>query len=280
MPKSVFVSQRNRKNSFHNISYPRWKRSSLSDNELKGGRKNVCIFYRKLAKVIYLTFIKNLQTSPSEFFSALWMKWYYFTVLWCCKWSETIIVVTIMILTAHRSKMYFGSIVILNGESTRLCVITFLWLQLIGPCWMQLWYWISHFQTHVKDIYIYIYIILSISCEIARRWLTQVFTDDKLTLVQVMAWCRQATSHYLRQCWPWSMSPYGVTRPQWIKTINHYIVTFRFLMLKSELTHMGLVVDICIRQLFILTFMWESIFLWNSVLLSTSFISISLTHRN
>ena len=26
-------------------------------------------------------------------------------------------------------------------------------------------------------------------------------TDDKSTLVQVMAWCRQATSHYLSQCW-------------------------------------------------------------------------------
>ena len=27
-------------------------------------------------------------------------------------------------------------------------------------------------------------------------------TDDKSALVQVMAWCRQATSHYLSQCWP------------------------------------------------------------------------------
>ena len=26
-------------------------------------------------------------------------------------------------------------------------------------------------------------------------------TDDELTLVQVMAWCRQATSHYMRLCW-------------------------------------------------------------------------------
>ena len=42
-------------------------------------------------------------------------------------------------------------------------------------------------------------------------------TDDKSTLVQVMAWCRQATSHYLSQWWPSSMSPYGVTRPQWVK---------------------------------------------------------------
>ena len=33
---------------------------------------------------------------------------------------------------------------------------------------------------------------------------------------QVVAWCRQATSHYLSQCWPSSTSPYGVTRPQWV----------------------------------------------------------------
>ena len=31
-------------------------------------------------------------------------------------------------------------------------------------------------------------------------WMPQYLTDDKSTLVQVMAWCRQATSHYLSQC--------------------------------------------------------------------------------
>ena len=39
------------------------------------------------------------------------------------------------------------------------------------------------------------------------RWLPQDFSDDKLTLVQVMAWCHQAPSHYLSQCWPRFMSP-------------------------------------------------------------------------
>ena len=42
-------------------------------------------------------------------------------------------------------------------------------------------------------------------------------TDDKSTLVQVMACCHQATSPYLSQCWPRFMSLYGVTRPQWVK---------------------------------------------------------------
>ena len=32
--------------------------------------------------------------------------------------------------------------------------------------------------------------------------MSQHLTGEKSTLVQVMAWCRQATSHYLSQCWP------------------------------------------------------------------------------
>ena len=39
-----------------------------------------------------------------------------------------------------------------------------------------------------------------ISYEIALRWIPQDLTNNKSTLVQVMAWCHQATSHYLSQC--------------------------------------------------------------------------------
>ena len=60
-------------------------------------------------------------------------------------------------------------------------------------------------------------IILIIFCEIIIRWMPHDLTDDKSTLVQVMAWCHQATSHYLSLCWPRPMSPYGVSRPQWVK---------------------------------------------------------------
>ena len=56
-----------------------------------------------------------------------------------------------------------------------------------------------------------------ISSEIALRWTSLDHNDDKSTLVQVMAWCHQAASHYLSQCWPRSLSPYGVIRPQWVK---------------------------------------------------------------
>ena len=58
-----------------------------------------------------------------------------------------------------------------------------------------------------------------ISYEIALRWLSLDLTDEKSTLVQLMAWCRQASSHYLSQCWPSSMLPYGITRPQWINSL-------------------------------------------------------------
>ena len=61
-----------------------------------------------------------------------------------------------------------------------------------------------------------------ISCEIALVWMSLDFINDQSTLVQVMAWCRQATNHYLSQCWSWFLSPYGVTRPEWVNHIQDY----------------------------------------------------------
>ena len=65
-----------------------------------------------------------------------------------------------------------------------------------------------------------------ISCEIALIWMSLDFTDDQWTLFQVMAWCHQATSHYLSQCWPISLLPYGVTRPQWVKKDESNVQAF------------------------------------------------------
>ena len=62
---------------------------------------------------------------------------------------------------------------------------------------------------------------LGTHCEIALRGLPQNFTNAKSKLVQVMAWCHQAASHYLSQCWPWSLSPYGFARPQWVLSTKH-----------------------------------------------------------
>ena len=59
-----------------------------------------------------------------------------------------------------------------------------------------------------------------IACEITLMWMSLNFTDDQSTLVQVMVWCRQATSYYLSPCWPRSLSPYDVSRPQWINSLR------------------------------------------------------------
>ena len=50
-------------------------------------------------------------------------------------------------------------------------------------------------------------------------WIALDITSDKSTLVQVMAWCRQAPSHCLNQYCRRSVSSYGLTRPRWVK--NH-----------------------------------------------------------
>ena len=59
----------------------------------------------------------------------------------------------------------------------------------------------------------------SIFREIASRYMSQNPIDDKSTLVQMMAWCLQAPSHYLSQCWPRSLLTHSVIRPQWIKPL-------------------------------------------------------------
>ena len=41
--------------------------------------------------------------------------------------------------------------------------------------------------------------------EIALRWMPENTFDGKSTLCQIMAWCHQATSHYLSQCCPSSV---------------------------------------------------------------------------
>ena len=58
-----------------------------------------------------------------------------------------------------------------------------------------------------------------ICCDFALICMSLDFIDDQSILVQVMAWCRQATSHYLSQCWLRSLSPSGVTRPQCVNSL-------------------------------------------------------------
>ena len=65
--------------------------------------------------------------------------------------------------------------------------------------------------------------ILGVSCEIIIvRWVPQISNNGKSTLVQVMAWCRQASSHYLNHRWARSPTPYGVTKPQCVVKLSKY----------------------------------------------------------
>ena len=77
---------------------------------------------------------------------------------------------------------------------------------------------LSHFQVNFSD-----WSLRCISFEIVHRGMSLDLTYDKSTLVQVMAWCREATSHYRSQCWPRSLSSYGVTRPHWVNIYWHFI---------------------------------------------------------
>ena len=77
----------------------------------------------------------------------------------------------------------------------------------------------------------------SISCKIVLVWMPMDLTDGKSTLVQVMAWCHQATSYYLSQCWPRSLLPYGIIKPQWVKNAEDYGCINHMKLL----THYGLV---------------------------------------
>ena len=55
--------------------------------------------------------------------------------------------------------------------------------------------------------------ISSSFCETDLWWMPQNIFNNMPASVQVLAWCHQATSHYLSQCWYRSMWLCGVNRP-------------------------------------------------------------------
>ena len=74
---------------------------------------------------------------------------------------------------------------------------------------------------------------LRISCETVPGRMTQHLADHWSTLVQAMAWCRQATSHNPSYCRPISMPPYGDTRPH-CKSSNGSMGLSRWNQMKPE----------------------------------------------
>ena len=92
------------------------------------------------------------------------------------------------------------------------------------------WYDINRNPSLIHLILIYFY-VNNFSTEFSVSWLRYLFWNcprwisldliyDSI-LLQVMTWCHQATYHYQNQCWPSSMLPYGVTRPQWANAVSY-----------------------------------------------------------
>ena len=79
------------------------------------------------------------------------------------------------------------------------------------------------------------------------------FTND-----EVMAWCHQATSHYLGQYWIGSVSPYGITRSQWVNLMYIHAYDLQknveedFKLTYPDIIHMGMAVVI-IKNVFSLS---------------------------
>ena len=101
-----------------------------------------------------------------------------------------------------------------NLPALHICVTLSQWVNSLSP---------GRFKVNFRWVIFKLILVVNgwgISCETALIWVSLDHPYDKSTLVQVMAWCRQATSHYLSQCWPRSLSPYGVTLPQWINDLT------------------------------------------------------------
>ena len=94
------------------------------------------------------------------------------------------------------------------------------------------------FQTNFRKAIFQLILAIdgwSVSCKIVLKWMPMHLADGKSTLVQVMAWCRQATSHCLNQCWPRSLLPYGVIRPQCVN--QHDQASLRALSMHTVTAH-------------------------------------------
>ena len=84
----------------------------------------------------------------------------------------------------------------------------------------------ERFQRNFRKVNFQLILVIdgwSVSCKVVLKWMPVDLTDGKSTLVQDMAWCRQATSHNLSQYWPRSLTPYGVMRPQWWPSLMMHI---------------------------------------------------------
>ena len=108
-----------------------------------------------------------------------------------------------------------------------------MWSHYLNQCWNIVnWSLRNKLQWNFNwnsNIFIQENALENIVCEMASilsrpqcvKRIPQNSTHDESTLLWVTAWCCQAKSLYLSQCWPRSMSPYDIARPHWvIQTYN------------------------------------------------------------
>ena len=133
------------------------------------------------------------------------------------------------VLSCELVTLYIVNDILLNGWYCMLCGQLFLFIAsyryILMPIFMYTVQFNSlapwRFQFNFRKVIFKLNLVnggWGISYEIALRWMPQDLTNDKSTLVQVMAWCRQAASHNLSQCWPRFMLPNGITRPQLVNS--------------------------------------------------------------
>ena len=68
----------------------------------------------------------------------------------------------------------------------------------------------AHYDVIVVQFVLLIGACRSSCCDHVPRWMSRSLGGIKSSLVKLIAWCRQATRHYLNQCRPGSIVPYDV----------------------------------------------------------------------
>ena len=158
-------------------------------------------------------------------------------MIWSLHWSnlEDIGKINCMNLTPT------DILIIIEHSTVKPCAYSmfffFFAYSVVHTVWTVGWFqWLTHWplgnlKCDSKNVIFNLVLLIGIfrsSHGNALQWMPQGLTDDMSTLVQVMACCRQATSHYLSQCWLSSSSPYGVARPQWVNLqLVEYIILAR-----------------------------------------------------
>ena len=95
-------------------------------------------------------------------------------------------------------------------------VIPWKWIYL--HTYKNLTHWPTRHNSHFQSI-IFKLVMKLLLGECHRNSLI----NENSTLVHVMSWYHQATSHYPNQCYSKSMSPYGITRPHWVNYFNFFL---------------------------------------------------------